>query len=103
MDTIGAAEKLVGAEIAIPEAERSPLGEGEYYLSDLLGYRLVDEGSGRVLGMVTGWQETAGPVLLEVDDGRVLVPFAKSILKAVDTAGREIRAELPDGLETLNG
>jgi 16S rRNA processing protein RimM len=103
VDSIGQAEALSGLEVFIPESERGPLGEGEYYLSDLIGCRMLDNGSGREIGIVTGWQETAGPVLLEVDDGRVLVPFARSILKTVDCAKREIRAELPDGLESLNG
>ena len=103
VDTIGDAERLAGLEVFIPEPERTPLGEGEYYLSDLTGFRLLDLASGREIGIVTGWQETGGPVLLEVDGGRVLVPFARSILKTVDCAKREIRAELPDGLETLNG
>ena len=53
--------------------------------------------------MVTGWQETGGPIVLEVDSGRILVPFVKSIFKKIDPAGREIRAELPEGLEELNG
>jgi 16S rRNA processing protein RimM len=103
VDTIGQAETLAGQEVFIPESERGPLDEGEYYLSDLIGCRLLDDSSGREIGIVTGWQETAGPVLLEVDDGRVLVPFARSILKTVDCARREIRAALPDGLESLNG
>jgi 16S rRNA processing protein RimM len=103
VDSIGQAEALSGLEVFIPESERGPLGEGEYYLSDLIGCRMLDDGSGREIGIVTGWQETAGPVLLEVDDGRVLVPFVRSILKSVDCAKREIRAELPDGLESLNG
>lgn len=103
VDTIGEAEALAGLEVFIPESERGPLAEDEYYLSDLLGCRMLDCGSGRQIGVVTGWQETAGPVVLEVDDGRILVPFARSILKTVDCARREIRAELPEGLETLNG
>ncbi len=103
VDSIGEAEALAGLEVSILESERDPLADGEYYLSDLVGCRMLDAASGREIGIVTGWQETAGPVLLEVDDGRVLVPFARAILKAVDCARREIRAELPDGLETLNG
>ena len=63
---------------------------------------MVDDASGRELGIVTGWQDSGGPILLEVDGGRLLVPFARAILKKIDTAGREIRVELPEGLENVN-
>lgn len=102
VDSIGEAEKLAGMYVSIPSSERLPLPEGEYYLSDLVGCRIVDEKSGREVGTVTGWEETGGPVLLDVDQGRISVPFAKSILKKVDLDAREIRAELPEGLEDLN-
>lgn len=103
VDTIGGAEKLAGSEVTIPEAERFPIAEDEYYLSDLVGCRLIDDASGRQVGVVTGWQETGGPIILEIDNGQILVPFVKSIFKKIETAGREIRAELPEGLEDLNG
>lgn len=103
VDTIGQAGKLAGAEVTIPEAERFPIAGDEYYLSDLVGCQLVDDGSGRQMGVVTGWQETGGPIVLEIDSGRILVPFVKVILRKIDPAGREIRVELPAGLEDLNG
>jgi 16S rRNA processing protein RimM len=102
VDSIGAAEALAGLEVTIPETERFPLSEDEYFLSDLVGWRMVEDSSGREVGTVTSWQETGGPVLLEVDGGRVLVPFARSILKKLDPLEREIRVDLPEGLEKLN-
>ena len=89
--------------MTVPEDERYRVAEDEYYLSDLVGCRVLDDGSGRPIGTVTGWSETGGPVLLEVDEGRISVPFARSMLKKVDLGGREIRVELPEGLEELNG
>jgi len=103
VDSIGAAEPLAGSELTIPAEERFPLEQDEFYLSDLVGCLMVDDSSGREIGKVTGWQETGGPVVLEVDDGRLLVPFAKSILKRIDPVARVIRSELPEGLEDLNG
>lgn len=103
VDSIDAAEPLAGLELRIPESERLPLPEGEFYLSDLVGCALVDDTSGRHLGRVTAWQETGGPVLLEVDNGRFSVPFVASFLKKIDPAGGEIRVALPEGLEEING
>ncbi len=93
---------MAGKDVCIEGAERMQLPDGEYYFADLIGCRVVDRETGRVAGTVTGWQETGGPVVVELDDGRVLVPFAKSILQEIDLEAREIRAALPEGLLDLN-
>lgn len=103
IDSIGDAEPMAGADVMVPWIERFPLPDGEYYFGDLVGCRMLDLNSGREAGVVTGWRETGGPVLLEVDHGRVLVPFAKAVLPEIDLEVREIRARLPEGLLELNG
>jgi 16S rRNA processing protein RimM len=103
VDSIGAAECLAGHDVSIPVSERFPLPEDEHYFADLMGCRVVDAATGNVAGIVTGWQELGGgPVVLELDEGRILVPYAKAILKKIDLDAREIRAELPEGLVNLN-
>ncbi len=105
VDSISAAEALRGLDVCVPFEERAPLAEGEVYLSDLVGCEIVDNATGLAVGRVEGWQETAGPVLLEARDahGReILVPFVKQICVSVDTAARVIRADLPEGLLELN-
>ncbi|MBM3797948.1 MAG: 16S rRNA processing protein RimM [Acidobacteria bacterium] len=104
VDTIEQAETLRGAELAVRPADRLPLGEGEYYLSDLVGCALIDGGNGESVGEVTGWAETLGGVLLTVQTtaGReALVPLVRSICKEIDMAGRRIVADLPAGLLDL--
>jgi 16S rRNA processing protein RimM len=103
IDSIGDAERLAGQDVSIPAGERFPLPEDEFYFADLIGCRVLDMSSGQVIGAVTGWHELGGPVVLEVDGGRVLVPYAKAILPEIDLAAREIRARLPEGLLDLNG
>lgn len=101
VDSINDAEKLKGAEVRVPFEERVPLDEGEYFQSDLVGCEVRDLASNRLIGRVTGWEEYGGPALLEVDDGRLLVPFVKAICPEVDLAARVIRVQLPEGLEDL--
>ena len=103
IDSIGDAERLAGQDVSVPAGERFPLPEDEFYFADLVGCRVVDMNTGQVVGAVTGWQELGGPVVLEVDNGRVLVPYAKAILPEIDLEAREIRARLPEGLLDLNG
>ena len=102
IDSIAAAERLRGAEVRIPASERIELEPGEYFQSDLLGCEMRDAGTGRLIGIVTGWEEYGGPPLLAIDHGRVLVPFVRAICKEIDPAARVIRVELPEGLEELD-
>ncbi len=101
IDSINDAEKLRGAEVRVPFEERVALEEGEYFQSDLVGCEVRELGSDRVIGRVTGWEEYGGPSLLEVDDGRLLIPFVKEICREIDPVGRVIRVALPEGLEAL--
>ncbi len=107
VDSISDAERLVGMDVCIPAADRLKLPEGEFFYSDLVGCEVVDDASGKRAGEVTGWQETGGPILLEVDRGdgsdELLIPFAGALVKKIDIGNREIRVELPPGLLDLNG
>ncbi len=69
INSISDAEPLSGQDVYIPSSERFPLPEEEHYFADLVGCRVVDARSGDAIGVVTGWQELGGPVVLELDDG----------------------------------
>jgi len=101
VDSINDAEKLRGMEVRVPFEERVPLDEGEYFQSDLIGCEVRDLGTGRLIGRVTGWEEYGGPSLLDVDNGRILIPFVKAICPEIDTEARVIKVQLPEGLEQL--
>jgi 16S rRNA processing protein RimM len=103
VDPISDAERLAGADVAIPMEERPQVAEGEYYQSDLVGCEVFD--GVRFLGTVAGWQETGGPVLVEVktvQGKELLIPFAKAIFTKIDLEQRRIDVKLPDGLLDLN-
>ena len=113
IDSISAAEALIGSFVAIPLTERAPLAAGEIYIGDLIGCTLVDvAGSAPVsVGTVADVDRTAGPTpLLVVHDssapsggsGEILVPFARSFLRKVDLAAKRIEMALPEGLIGLN-
>ena len=103
VDTISDAERLAGTDVSIPMEKRAQLAEGEYYQSDLVGCEVFD--GVRLLGTVAGWQETGGPVLVEVTRAQgkeLLIPFAKAIFTKIDLEQRRIEVKLPDGLLDLN-
>jgi len=101
IDTISAAEALVGSEVRIPRSQRRSLDAGEFYHSDLIGCQVIDRHTGDPIGLVTAFDEGGGSGLLVVGDD-LLIPFARSICIEIDLSGRRIVAELPEGLKGLN-
>lgn len=106
-DSINDAEKLVGLEVQIPLAERVALPSGSYFVSDLIGCEVWEQGGAR-LGTVRDVQPTGehlpGTPLLVVKTprGELLLPLAQEICVRVDVAAHRIEARLPDGLRELN-
>lgn len=107
VDSIEEAERLRGAEIQIPAAERAPLEEGAYYVSDLAGCAVIDlAAAAKEVGRVEDVNFGAGtaPLLMVRDEaGReLLIPFAASYLERVDLPGKRIEMRLPEGLLELD-
>jgi 16S rRNA processing protein RimM len=103
VDSINDAEALRGLVVAIPRAERTPLGEDEVYVGDLIGCQLVDISANpeRLVGTIEDVDREAGPVALLVVAGaaeEILVPFAKAYLRRIDVDGRRVEMALPEGL-----
>ncbi len=103
VDSITAAEALVGAWIEIEAGQAVGLPAGSYWDHDLVGCSLRDT-RGERLGTVTGVLHIAGNDQLVVDgpNGEFLVPVVASICREVSIERKEIVADLPDGLMDLN-
>ena len=107
VDSANDAERFNASDLWVPRAERAALPDGEFYESDLVGCRVMDGASGRMIGTVNGWLHYGGPPLMEVKredekPGReVLVPFVPAICRKVDLESRVIEVELPEGLLDL--
>ncbi len=108
VETIADAEALRGLEVQVRLEERLPLPAGRYYITDLIGCEVWEQGATRMLGRVrdvrlTG-EEARGTPLLVVEQprGELLVPLADAICTRVDIAERRIEVALPEGLRELN-
>jgi 16S rRNA processing protein RimM len=103
VDSIEQAQALAGLVVQIPAALRPPAPEGRFYVTDLIGCRVLEKSSGRFLGEVQGLLETGGVPLLEVKSGEreILIPLARSICLEVNPSQRLIRVDLPEGLDEL--
>jgi 16S rRNA processing protein RimM len=103
VDSMNDAERLIGSELQVPSAERADLEPGWNYVSDLIGCTVLDHA--REIGRIEDVQFGAGeaPLLVVARAGKKFdVPFAEAYLEGVDTAQRQVRMNLPEGLLEIN-
>jgi 16S rRNA processing protein RimM len=88
------AQAMGGADVAVRRAQLPPLGEREYYWSDLIGL-CVEGRQGVCLGEVRGLIETgANDVLVVGGERERLIPFVlDSVVLEVDLAAGRIRVD----------
>ena len=112
IQTISEAEALRGLEVQVPLAERVPLQLGRYYISDLIGCQVWEEGAASALGVVQDVQRAgednrgglpeSWTLVVGSAAGELLIPLAAEICTRIDTATRRIEVRLPEGLRELN-
>src|SRR3972149_4539649 len=99
VDDLEAARALQGAAVAVPWAERMPLPEGTYYVTEVVGLRVRTE-SGEARG--TGTEVLGTPAhdvyRVEGEGGEVLVPATREVVRAVHPQRGEVGVALPEGL-----
>lgn len=101
-DDVDRAKELVGYDFAVPDSERVPLEEDEFYDWELEGCT-VKVGD-KSIGNVKSVMKTGGPEILVVADDlgkEQLVPLAAEIVVKIDTTARVILIDPPDGLLEL--
>jgi 16S rRNA processing protein RimM len=77
-----------GASLEVPRASLPAPDEGEYYVVDLLGLEVVEDG-GRVLGVVADVAPGVANDVLELDSGLAL-PMVEDCIRGIDLAERRI-------------
>jgi len=99
-----AAERLVGARLAVTPEQARPPGESRYYTHDLIGLEVVDE-DGAPLGRVREVIATGGTDVFAVDSpelGEILVPATRAIVREISIEQGRMRIAPPEGLVELN-
>ncbi|HEV2493274.1 MAG TPA: ribosome maturation factor RimM [Terriglobia bacterium] len=115
VDSIEAAERLRGRHVLVPQEEKVPLPEHQYYVADLVGCRVVRQGTLDEVGTVIDVDTTGGASVLRValsgaasDEQRsskpreALVPLAQAICTRIDTAAKLIVIDPPENLLDVN-
>lgn len=103
MNRIEDVERLRGAELLIDRRDAVPLEEGEYFIPDLLGLKVITE-DGTELGHVGDVIETGANSVYAVrtDDGReILIPAIPQCIRKIDLEEGIMTVWLMPGLENL--
>ena len=104
IDSDAKAEALAGhplmMEVDLDEPED---GEG-FYMDDMIGYSLVDE-DGAAIGVIEDYDDSTADnplfVVKAADGAEILVPAAGELITDIDTEGRVLTMNLPEGLVNL--
>jgi 16S rRNA processing protein RimM len=102
VDNMTQAERLKGMELKIPSEKALPLEEGEYYIRDIYGLRVLTE-DGEDLGEIDDIIQTgANDVYVAKKNGKTLMlPAIKQCVLGVDLEKRVMTVKLMDGLRDL--
>ena len=92
------AESLSGARVFVPRSALPSLGEGEYYVDDLMGLEV--RSAGVLLGTVAGSRAQGGIEVLTVrgDAHDIDVPLVSDYIVAIDLAAARIEVKDTDDL-----
>ena len=94
------AEEIRGMEVSIYASDLEELPEGEHYVRDLIGCRVIDITDGREVGMLKDVIQNTAQSILDVTtaDGRsVLIPAVDAFMRGIDEEAGIIKVELIPG------
>ncbi|MDO4167292.1 MAG: ribosome maturation factor RimM [Eubacteriales bacterium] len=99
MDNINDVEQYKGKDMYVTRENAIPLEEGEYYLADIIGAKVVTE-DGACFGELTDVLETgANLVYVVAHEGKeVLLPVIPDCVKDVDVEQMQITVHIMKGL-----
>lgn len=99
IDSIESVEEWRGAEVRIPRSEALPLPEDTYYVSDLIGLRVVTC-AGVEVGKVRDVLRSPAHDLLCVGDD--LIPMVRQIVTRIDLDNKLVEINPPQGLLSVD-
>ena len=99
MERIEDVQPFVKGEIYVTRENAIPLEEGEFYIADLYGLRVVEE-SGEELGVLDDVMETGANdvYIIKKDQKELLIPAIPDCIKEIDLENGIMRVHLLKGL-----
>ncbi len=111
IDSISAAEEVIGCELQIPRSQRAALGPGAAYATDLIGCHVFATEGGAAaqpaeLGVIDDVTFGAGvaPLLIirNQSNRELMIPFAAAYIHELDIENQRLVLTLPGGMLSLD-
>ena len=97
VEDLNAAMALKGKTVEILRAD-AHLKEGEFFVQDILGFRVVDE-QGTEIGRLVDAEETPASMIYVVKGEKEhLIPAVREFILSIDAEREEIRVHLIEGM-----
>ncbi len=99
MDRIEDVEHLRNCDIMVSREDAIPLEEGEYYVADLMGLKVINE-DGSALGELVDVMETGANdvYVVKTPEREILIPAIKQCILDVDLEAGTMKVHLLPGL-----
>lgn len=100
VDDRNVAEEIRGMDVSIYALDLEELPEGEHYVRDLIGCRVIDTTDGREVGILSDVIQNTAQSILEVrtaEGKSVLIPAVDAFLRGIDEEAGIIEVELIPG------
>ena len=99
-DDRNAIEPLRGTELYVDREEAIPLEEGEYFLADVIGFKVIADGV--QIGVIEDYFDNAADqtiFIVRKDDGETMyIPDVEEFVKDVDLEKEEMQVKLIKGM-----
>ena len=95
------AESLVKKEIYTNSSEIPDLEEGNYFIKDLIGLKVISDDNNKEIGIIKDVISGSSQDLYEIKtgDGNLLLPAVTEFVRSVDIGEGIVKVLLPDGIE----
>ena len=96
VDTQQRASELTGCDVYFPRALAAE-ADASLSLASLVGYAIVQAGSGKLVGTIAAIDDQTQNILFETDDG-TLIPANDDLIEDIDLGSQQITMNIPEGL-----
>jgi len=99
IDTQERARELTGCDVYFPRVLFDD-DDDSISWAELVGYSLIDNNSGKVIGEIASIDDTTINILFELTTGK-LIPASEELITHIDTKKQQIYINLPEGILEL--
>ncbi len=98
IDDRNTVEQMIPFTIMVNRSDFPALDDSEVYLVDLIGFKVVDHCSNKIIGEIQSFYDNGAQTIITMalgDDKQIEVPFVEEFIVKVDQSNRAMEIKLP--------